>query len=41
MEPFMEEFYSTAEGAQRSAVKRLTRKIESELVAATVNAPDW
>jgi len=41
MESFKEQFFSDVDGAQRAAVKRLTRAIESELVEATINAPDW
>lgn len=41
MESFKEQFFSNVEGAQRAAVKRLTRAIETELVEATINAPDW
>jgi glycerol-3-phosphate O-acyltransferase/dihydroxyacetone phosphate acyltransferase len=41
MDAYKEEFLSTAEGASRAAVKRLTRAIEDELLEATINAPDW
>lgn len=41
MDAFVDEFFSDVEGASRTAVKRLTRTIETELVEATVNAPDW
>lgn len=41
MEAFKEQFFSDVEGAQRAAVKSLTRTIENELVEATINAPDW
>jgi hypothetical protein len=30
-----------SEGASRAAVKRLTGKLYSNLVEATINAPDW
>ncbi|KAG2015521.1 glycerol-3-phosphate O-acyltransferase, variant 2 [Coprinopsis cinerea AmutBmut pab1-1] len=38
---FKEQFLSTEENAPRSAVKCLTRTLESELVESTINAPDW
>ncbi|KAJ7094994.1 hypothetical protein C8R44DRAFT_718292 [Mycena epipterygia] len=41
MDPYIEQFLSPTEGAPRIAVKRLTRVIESGLVCATVNGPDW
>jgi hypothetical protein len=41
MDPYLDEFRSGVEGAPRGAVKRLTRDIEHELVAVTINAPDW
>jgi len=41
MDAYKEQFFSDVEGAPRAAVKRLTRAIESELVEASVNAPDW
>ncbi|KAF8070166.1 glycerol-3-phosphate-acyltransferase [Lyophyllum atratum] len=41
LDSYKEQFFSSEEGAPRAAVKRLTRAIESELVEATVNAPDW
>ncbi|KAF5385969.1 hypothetical protein D9615_002530 [Tricholomella constricta] len=41
LDAYKEQFLSGQEGAPRAAVKRLTRAIESELVEATVNAPDW
>lgn len=41
MDEYMEQFLSSEEGASRAAVKRLTRKIQDELVEATINAPDW
>ncbi|KAF9531602.1 glycerol-3-phosphate-acyltransferase [Crepidotus variabilis] len=41
LDPYKEQFFSTEEGAPRAAVKRLTRRIEQELVENTVNAPDW
>lgn len=41
MDPYIEQFSSPTEGAPRIAVKRLTRAIESGLVGATVNGPDW
>nr|GAT57513.1 predicted protein [Mycena chlorophos] len=41
MDSFTEEFFSDAEGAARSAVKKLTRQVEKEIVEKTINAPDW
>lgn len=41
MDAYKEEFFSGVEGAPRAAIKRLTRDIEGELFAATINAPDW
>ncbi|TFK44667.1 glycerol-3-phosphate-acyltransferase [Crucibulum laeve] len=41
MDEYQEQFMSSAEGASRAAVKRLSRQIESELVEASVNASDW
>ena len=38
---YAEEFLSGVEGAPRSAVKKLTQQIESDLIRATINAPDW
>ncbi|TFK25729.1 hypothetical protein FA15DRAFT_668252 [Coprinopsis marcescibilis] len=38
---YKDQFFSGEENASRNAVKSLTRKIESELVEATINAPDW
>lgn len=41
MDEFREQFMSTVQGEPRSAVKRLTHRIEQEMVELTVNAPDW
>lgn len=41
VDPYKEEFFSGVEGASRAAVKRITRAIETELLTATINAPDW
>lgn len=41
MNQYKEQFASSAEGAARAAVKRLTRAIERQLVETTINAPDW
>ncbi|KAJ7090944.1 hypothetical protein B0H15DRAFT_930373 [Mycena belliarum] len=41
MDSFMEQFCSESDGAPRAAVKRLSHAIESNLVEATVNGPDW
>ncbi|VDB99602.1 unnamed protein product [Peniophora sp. CBMAI 1063] len=41
MDPYMEQFLSPEEGQARLAAKRLTQKIEAELVEKTLNAPDW
>jgi glycerol-3-phosphate O-acyltransferase/dihydroxyacetone phosphate acyltransferase len=41
MDDYQDEFFSAADGSRRSAVKRLTRTIETALVEMTINAPDW
>lgn len=41
MDEFREQFSSTVQGEPRLAVKRLTHRIEQEMVELTVNAPDW
>ena len=41
MDPYIDQFLSEEEGAPRAAVKRLTRALEMQLVALTINAPDW
>ncbi|KAF8973307.1 hypothetical protein BDZ97DRAFT_1780750 [Flammula alnicola] len=41
LDPYKEQFFSDAEGAPRAAVKRVTRRIETELVETSINAPDW
>jgi hypothetical protein len=41
MDSYIDQFTSEADGAPRAAVKRLSRAIESSLVGATVNGPDW
>lgn len=41
MDEYKQQFLSEEEGASRAAVKRLSRTIETELVEATINAPDW
>ncbi|KAK6972111.1 PlsC domain-containing protein [Favolaschia claudopus] len=41
MDSYIEQFTSDAEGAQRTAVKRLSRAIETALVETSVNSPDW
>jgi hypothetical protein len=41
MDAYQEEFLSEVEGANKHAVKRLTRAIEVELLKTSVNAPDW
>lgn len=41
MDEYKQQFFSEEEGASRAAVKRLSRTIETELVEATINAPDW
>ena len=38
---YQEQFLSEGEGAARAAVKRMSRKIESELIETTINSPDW
>lgn len=41
MDAYEEEFLSTADGAAKKAVKRLTKKIELEMLKLTINSPDW
>ncbi|WWD19707.1 hypothetical protein CI109_104171 [Kwoniella shandongensis] len=41
MEDYESEFMSPDDGAGKLAVKRLTRKIDTEFRQMTVNAPDW
>lgn len=41
MDAYQEEFMSGEEGANKHAVKRLTRTLEVELLKSSVNAPDW
>ena len=41
MDEYEGEFFSDVEGAPRAAVKRVTQRIETELVLTSVNAPDW
>lgn len=41
MDDYAEEFLSQKEGAAKSAVKRLTHKIEEEMHKLTINAEDW
>jgi glycerol-3-phosphate O-acyltransferase/dihydroxyacetone phosphate acyltransferase len=41
MDAYEKEFMSGEEGANKHAVKKLTRTIEVELLKMTVNAPDW
>jgi hypothetical protein len=41
MDAYEKEFMSGEEGANKHAVKRLTRAIEVELLKTTLNAPDW
>ncbi|KAI6010515.1 glycerol-3-phosphate-acyltransferase [Pisolithus marmoratus] len=41
MGDYKEQFFSDLEGTRRTAVKRLTRVIERQLVETTINAPDW
>lgn len=41
MDEYEPEFLSENEGAARSAVKKLTRRIEIEMFKLTINAPDW
>jgi glycerol-3-phosphate O-acyltransferase / dihydroxyacetone phosphate acyltransferase len=41
MEEYREQFMSAVEGEPRLAVKRLTHRIEQDMVELTVNAPDW
>ncbi|KAK4688147.1 hypothetical protein P7C73_g1970, partial [Tremellales sp. Uapishka_1] len=41
MDDYQEEFMSEADGADKSAVKRLTRRVDFEIRKFTVNSPDW
>lgn len=41
MDEFRAQFVSSVEGEPRFAVKRLTHRIEQDMVELTVNAPDW
>lgn len=41
MDAFEEEFMSLEEGASKLAVKRLTKRLELEMMKMSVNAPDW
>jgi hypothetical protein len=41
MDAYKEEFMSEVEGANKHAVKRLTRTLEVELLKNSVNALDW
>jgi hypothetical protein len=41
MDEYEAQFMEEHEGSARAAVKRLTGKLYSELVEATINAPDW
>lgn len=41
MDAYVDEFLSGEEGAAKSAVKRLTAKVEEEMTKLTVNAEDW
>jgi len=41
MDAYKQEFMSEVEGANKHAVKRLTRTLEVELLKNSVNAPDW
>ncbi|KIJ49336.1 hypothetical protein M422DRAFT_224945 [Sphaerobolus stellatus SS14] len=41
MKQFENDFLSDEPGATKSAVKRLTARIEREMVMLTINSPDW
>ena len=41
MDAFEQQFLSAEEGANKIAVKRLTKTLELEMMKLTVNAPDW
>lgn len=41
MDAFEDQFLSEDEGANKLAVKRLTKTLELEMMKLTVNAPDW
>jgi hypothetical protein len=41
MDDYAKDFLSGDDAAKKLAVKRLTRKIGTEMRQMTVNAPDW
>jgi len=41
MDDYKGDFMQENDGKRREAVKRLTRKIGTEVRQMTVNAPDW
>jgi glycerol-3-phosphate O-acyltransferase/dihydroxyacetone phosphate acyltransferase len=41
MDDYKEDFLQDDEGKRKLAVKRLTRKIGTDVRQMTVNAPDW
>jgi glycerol-3-phosphate O-acyltransferase/dihydroxyacetone phosphate acyltransferase len=41
MDDFAGEFMSGEEGAPKSAVKRLTKRIEDDMRRLTINSPEW
>jgi hypothetical protein len=41
MDAFEQQFLSEDEGANKLAVKRLTKTLELEMMKLTINAPDW
>lgn len=41
MEEYEDEFLSKEEGASRAAVKKLTKRLELQMMKQTINAGDW
>lgn len=41
MDDYEQDFVNGDEGARKEVVKRLTRKIGTDVTKMTVNAPDW
>lgn len=41
MDEFAGEFTSGEEGAPKSAVKRLTKRVEDDMRRLTINSPEW
>lgn len=41
MDDFEDDFMSLEEGVSKQAVKRLTKRLELEMMKMSINAPDW